>query len=82
MATKTFTVFCQQADGTGTIWISSVQAKDMMDAISVGRQECADDWGYSDDPDDEDACGTLGDIHVLGVAEGTVKIMHWEDIDG
>jgi hypothetical protein len=82
MATKTFTVFCQEADGTGTIWISSVQARDLEDAKLVGLQECADDWGYSDDPDNEDACGTLSDIHVLGVAEGTVKILDWEDIYG
>lgn len=66
-----YTVWCQQANGAGTIWIGDVGARDAEHAQEVGREACRADWGWADETD----------IHVLGVAEGRVKILFWEDVD-
>ena len=77
MNQNTFTVFCQQADQLGTIHIDTVEATDLASAIQAGREQCLADWnGTSNEPD---APFTLEDIHCLGVAEGDVTILHWED---
>lgn len=68
-----YTTFCQQKDRGGTIHITSVDADDVQQAIERGIAECWDDWG-GDDGEYE-----LSDIHCLGVAEGDVTILHWED---
>ena len=65
-----FTAFCQEADGSGTIWIGTVVCEDdVMAAVSMAREACAADWDY--DPED---------VHVLGIARGEVEICHWVDI--
>jgi hypothetical protein len=73
----TFTVFCQQADQLGTIHIDTVEAADFNSAIQAGRAQCLADWngGVSG----SDAPFKLEDIHCLGVAEGDVSILHWQD---
>ena len=73
----TFTVFCQQADQLGTIHIDSVEAADLASAILAGRKQCLADWNGGSTG--ADAPFTLEDIHCLGVAEGDVRILHWED---
>jgi hypothetical protein len=67
---KTYTAFCQERGNSGTIWISSVEAENLDDAIELAAENCAYDWSY---PVDE--------VHVLGVAQGDVSILHWEDQD-
>lgn len=69
-----YTVFCCRADG-GAVWISTVEAKDADDATLKGREHCLADWG--------ETCGSLvlSEIHCLGVAQGEVNILLWEDID-
>ena len=74
---KPFTVFCQQAGGGGTIHIDSVDAADLESAILAGRQQCLADWNGGTAGDNPPI--TLEDIHCLGVAEGDVHILHWED---
>jgi hypothetical protein len=77
MNLTTFTVFCQQADQLGTIHIDSVEAVDLESAIQAGREQCRADWnGGTIGPI---APFTLEDIHCLGVVEGDVRILHWED---
>lgn len=71
---KTYTAFCQEASGEGTIWISSIEATDLEDAKKVAKEMCLNDWNDDSDIYDTD------DIHVLGIAEGDVEIKHWEDI--
>lgn len=71
---KTFTTFCQQADGKGTIHITSVKARNLKGAIAAGRRECHADWGGRGGE------YKLKDIHCLGVAEGDVTILHWQDL--
>lgn len=68
MSKQTFTGFCQQSNGKGTVWIGSFESTREL-AIETARGLCAEVWGY-----DRDA------IHVLGIAEGDVNILHWEDI--
>lgn len=69
---NTYTIFCQHKDRQGTIHIDTVQAPDLDAAILAGRENCLSDWGGG-------ATITLEDIHCLGVAEGDVNILHWED---
>ncbi len=73
----TFTVFCQETGGTGTIHIASVEAADLEAAIIAGKQQCIDDWSTGSTPDEsrwnEEA------IHCLGIAAGNIEILHWED---
>ena len=77
MKPATFTVFCQQADRLGTIHIDSLEAADLASAIQAGREQCLADWNGGSTG--ADAAFTLEDIHCLGVAEGDVRILHWED---
>ena len=74
---RTFTVFCQQVDQLGTIHIDSVEAVDLESAILTGRAQCLADWNGG--TSGENPCFTLEDIHCLGVAEGDVNILHWQD---
>jgi hypothetical protein len=77
MIPSTFTVFCQQADQLGTVYIDSVEAPDLESAILAGREQCLADW--NGDNSGSDAAFTLEDIHCLGVAAGDVRILHWHD---
>jgi len=77
MNQNNFTVFCQQADQLGTIHIDTVEATDLDSAIKAGRMQCLADWNGG--ASGADAPFTLEDIHCLGVAEGDVHILHWQD---
>lgn len=70
---KTFTVFCRDASNTGTTWIGSVEAEDQEEAAMLGRKQCLEDWTNNNSLVD------LEDIVALGVAEGDVKILAWDD---
>ncbi len=77
-----FTVFCRDsADPNSTIWISSVTATDSQDAIRVGRDECANDWDYreADAIDYDCGNGDIACIDVLGVVEGSIAVIEWDD---
>lgn len=65
-----YTGFCQEVTGKGTIWIGAIEADTQDEAINKARAECAVDWTCHEE-----------DIHVLGLAEGDVNILVWEDID-
>lgn len=67
---NTYTVWCQDSSGTGTIWIGTVDADSVEDAMEVGRSDCHEAWD-----------GSIDAIHVLGVAYGEVNILYWEDIE-
>lgn len=77
----TFTAFCQDANGSGTIWIDNVEVdgtpldvttdEQIEAAKAAARAACASDWGYEDS----------SQIHVLGLAKGDVQIVEWEDIE-
>lgn len=41
----TFTAFCQQANGRGTVWIQAVEAETLEDAIPTAINDCAE--GYT-----------------------------------
>lgn len=77
MNPSVFTVFCQQANQLGTIHIDTVEAADLDSAIQAGHEQCLADWNGTTDP--TDATFSLEDIHCLGVAEGNVTILQWED---
>ena len=64
-----FTVFCQQTNGEGTVWINNVEASNIAYAKERAIAKCSFDWNC--DP-------TL--IRVLGVAAGKVEILEWEDL--
>ena len=50
-----FTVFCQEADGTGTIWIDTVFATDSDHAAVKGVAKCCGDWNGDPDEGEEPA---------------------------
>lgn len=64
-----YTVFCRGSDGIGTTWISTVEAQNVANAMLQGRAECSVDWDTDED-----------NVTVIGVAEGDVRILHWEDL--
>ena len=77
MTNSTYTIFCQQTDQLGTIHIDTVESPDLESAIQAGREQCLADWnGGANEPN---APFTLADIHCLGVAQGDVTIVHWQD---
>ena len=66
---NTYTVFCRDLDDPrSTTWISKVEAVDDDLAREDGRLQCADDWGYQP-----------GDVDVIGVLEGDVAVLQWDD---
>jgi hypothetical protein len=69
----TFTVFCRQCNNEGTTWIDTVQAKDMHAAMHAGKIKCANDWGYDS--------WQVNDIAVIGVAQGDIQILMWDDLE-
>ena len=69
MEPKTFTVFCMEANRSGTTWISSIESTSIEAAETAAKEQCSADWGGHD----------TGDIVVIGVAAGNVEILKWED---
>lgn len=65
-----YTAFCQEANGKGTIWIDQVVASCAEEAATEAQAKCAADWDY--DPTD---------VHVLGIAQGKVDILQWDDLN-
>jgi len=76
---QTFTIFCQETGGGGTIHIAAVEAADLESAIIAGKQQCIGDW--SADTCESPSPWTMETVHCLGVAEGETTILHWEDQD-
>jgi hypothetical protein len=76
---RTFTVFLQDYNHTGTTYITAVRAKNLTSATSKAKQLCRDDWGLPGSPEPH-SNATTNDLHVLGVAEGDVKILEWNDL--
>lgn len=76
---RTFTVFCQEAGGDGTIHIAAVEAVDLDSAIVIGKQGCIDDW--SSGSGEAESRWTMDTVHCLGVAAGNLEILLWDDQD-
>ena len=68
---NTYTIFCRQSNGQGTTWISTVEGETVEEAKKEALFHCSWDWGYE---------STEG-IVVIGVAEGVVNIIEWEDLE-
>lgn len=65
---NTYTAFCRDIDGEGTIWIEAVHADNLEHAGQVAREKCTADWNC--DP---------AHVECIGLAEGNVTILHWQD---
>ena len=70
---KTYTAFCTDAnDYKSTTWIEDIEVDDsltLQEAAHIARQQCADAWEYD-----------IDDVHCLGLAEGSINILFWEDV--
>jgi hypothetical protein len=66
---RTYTVFVQEASGRGTTYITAVYARSVDGAKDLALAECAENWHWDVD-----------DLRILGVAEGSVAIVEWEDL--
>lgn len=73
---KTFTVFVVNDGLPTSTWIDKVQAVDKEAAADIAVLACHDDW-YTDHTDDPEVARQR--VRVLGIAEGDVKILYWED---
>lgn len=82
------TAFCRDASDTGTIWIEVIEAEDLESAELVARIQCAAAWERwkEDDAgelildDNGKPIPNVDSIHCLGLAEGDVNILMWEDL--
>lgn len=70
-----FTVFVRQSNNLGTTWIGCVDAEDINEAADLGLGECVHEWSSDNRQFSED------DLRVIGIAEGDVKILSWDDIE-
>lgn len=75
-----FTVFCRQSNNVGTTYITTVEIEDndAAKAGEAGLEECLTDWNPGGGEPD---IYTSDNVSVLGVAEGDVKILMWDDIE-
>lgn len=67
----TYTAFCKEASGYGTTWIDTIKVDRKLtrgQVVEAARQACADAWGFD-----------VERVHCIGIAEGDVTILHWED---
>lgn len=65
-----YTLWVMETSRVGTCYVTSVEAVDIEAAKSAAIEECVDNWG--------DAY-TAADVFVLGVAEGDVRLLEWND---
>lgn len=66
-----YTVFCRQANDMGTTWwIGPIWASDLESAKTSARYQCASDWEYN-----------FEDVRVIGIVEGCVTFLEWNDLD-
>lgn len=85
---STYTAFCRDSSDTGTIWIDAIEAKDLESAELIAREACAAAWErWKEDDEGELILDNEGEptpnieaIHCLGLAEGDVNILMWEDL--
>lgn len=78
----TFTTFIRQSNNLGTTYICAVDADDIEEAKRLGIEQCLDDWNADcagNSPDDP--IYAEDNVTVIGVAEGDVKILMWDDIE-
>ena len=69
---KPYTVFCRDRAGEhNTTHITDVKAIDASHALLAGRAECANDWEV---PEDQ-----LDSIMVVGIAQGVINVLAWDD---
>ena len=71
---QTYTAFCQQSDGRGTIWIDTVEVpagtdNPIRDARERAIAACSFDWNY--DP---------ASVHCLGLVLGDATVCYWDDL--
>lgn len=72
------TAFCQDVSGRGTVWISTLEflhTASLDDMIRNARAECCFAWYGNEDEEN------LERVHCLGLAEGDICILHWEDLN-
>ncbi len=65
-----YTAFCQGADGRGTLWIDTVEAESVDEAVQLAIEHCANNWDCGED-----------EVHCLGIAGGDVDILFWDDFE-
>lgn len=78
---RTYTVFVQQDNGYGTIWIDKVtcRTKDGKDDIAhikyEAERKCAIEWGLEDGQGNPDPSGLV----CMGIATGNPRFLYFDD---
>lgn len=65
---KTWTIWVKQSNGEGTTHVSAHRAATLAEATAAAIEETATDWQAD-----------IEDLEVLGIAEGDVEIVEWND---
>jgi hypothetical protein len=75
-ATKKFTIWICEANGTGSHYVTLIEAEDIETAKAEALAECSREWSHGTS---EEPSYPVEDLHVLGVAEGDVTLLEWAD---
>lgn len=70
-ATRPYTVFVREIGGVGTTYIESAYANSAGDARVIVMRRCSEAWGEEAYP--------LSSLFCLGIADGDVNIIEWDD---
>lgn len=72
MTKVTYTAFCKEAGcAFGTTWIDVIEVDPDLpieEVIKAARQTCAEVWGID-----------VEFITCIGIAEGNIQLLYWED---
>ena len=71
MSLKKYVVWVTHADGRGTAHVSSHRARSPENAARQALSETHYDWNL----------WPRSDLRVLGIAEGEVNLIEWNDLD-
>jgi hypothetical protein len=72
MSEEKYTVWIAQSNGEGTTFVTCVESDSSHGAKRIALCECSDAWGDEGDY-------PIDSLRVVGVAEGDVEIVEWND---
>lgn len=70
-----YTAFVHEYSGEGAVWIGPVEASSQEGAMQAALIACAEEWTCHDEQGNPDA----DRLKVMGLAEGRVHLVHWDD---
>lgn len=75
---KKFTIWICEASGEGSHYTTLIESEDIETAKALALEECSKEWSHPEDLDGEPSYPVAA-LHVLGVAEGDITLLEWDD---